>query len=1150
LIPLNSTDAGLSGGTITFLFTDIEGSTRHWEERPAEMRVALAQHDTILRDAILSHGGQVFKTIGDAFCAAFATAPGALSAALAVQQDLEREKLCVGDHPVRVRIALHTGAVEARDGDYFGPTLNRIARLIAVGHGGQVLLSDVVSELVRDELPPHASLRFLGEHRLRDLTRPESIYQLVHPDLTENFPPLRSLDNPAYPNNLPLQLTRFIGRTTEVAEVKRLLKTTRLLTLTGSGGCGKSRLSLQVTADLLDDYPDGAWLVELAPLTDPARVLPEVAATLGVREEPGRPLLDALTAFLKSRRLLLVLDNCEHLLEGAARLAGSLLRSCAHLTILTTSRAPLGITGETTYRVPSLALPDVNDIPPVERLTQYEAIQLFVDRARFGQPNFAVTTANAPAVARICHHLDGIPLALELAAARVRSLHVDEINDRLDNRFRLLTGGNRTALPRQQTLRALIDWSYDLLNEQERTLLDRLSVFVGGWTLEAAEQVCAGDQVEEWEILDRLSDLVDKSLVHYESGPEQGTGRYRLLETVRQYALTRLSERGETAEIRQRHLRYFADYAVKAEQNQVGPDEARVLERTEAEHDNLRVALDFAAESTDPDTHLRLAGALWWFWFLHGDWSEGRERLLQALARPSGGDNTPRALALYGAGFLSILLNDWNVAPRYLEESLATARQSGDDHLTVRVLVMLSDALHGRDEARAAQLTEEAITLARTGGDRVGLARGLMKRGLTNLRQGNAAAARQSYRESLDLLRTVGSKRLIGTALTRLGRIESRVGDMDAAKPLLVEGLAYATERGDVVLRNEALMALADLALSSGDFPATREYHEDMLQDARRRGLDREIYMSLGRLAGIAYRSGDFTAANHHLREAVEAAREASNGVAHAVYQAQQAFLFTAMSRYEEARTTIDAALNELRSGRETQPENIGFLAGEAFTLTIRGFLALETHEGDMARADFEQSISLWPHREALYAENTLNILLPEEGLGWLALNAGDIAAARQWFETARQLWTRSSMRFLRGDEERLMVGLAHVAIAEQHDSEATTLLREATTSLLSLDGMPREMAMTLAAVAALKARGSAWASVSILLGAAAAISSRAGIPQSPAQRDGLSGLARRFGTTVDRASSSEEWSSGAALSRNEALSYALTLLPKPKSAL
>ena len=489
--------SNLPTGTVTFLFTDVEGSTKLWEAYPHAMKSALQRHDDLLREVIEARQGYVFKTVGDAFCAAFATATDALHAALNVQVSLQQETW--GETgPLKVRMALHTGEAQERDGDYFGPALSRVARLQSTGGGGQTLLSDVTHDLCRDALPPEAVLQDLGQHRLKDLGRPEQVFQLCHPSLPADFPPLNSLDNPALPNNLPQQVTSFIGREKEMAEIAALLGNTRLLTLTGSGGSGKTRLSLQVAADLLDGTGDGVWLVELAPLSDPALVPQAVAAVLGVKEETGKTLTQTLTAYLKGRRLLLVLDNCEHVLDACARLADSIIRACPQVQILASSREGLGIAGEQTYRVPSLSLPSSSLAATPESLSQYEAVSLFVARALAHQPAFAVTNANAPALASACLRLDGIPLAIELAAARVRSLSVEEINSRLDNRFRLLTGGSKTALPRQQTLRALIDWSYDLLTDQEKTLLRRLSVFAGGWTLAAAESVCSdNDDVEK-----------------------------------------------------------------------------------------------------------------------------------------------------------------------------------------------------------------------------------------------------------------------------------------------------------------------------------------------------------------------------------------------------------------------------------------------------------------------------------------------------------------------------------------------------------------------------------------------------------------------------------------------------------------------------
>lgn len=477
-------------GTITFLFTDVEGSTKMWEEAPDLMPKTIERHDEIALSVIENNGGRVVKSRGegDSVFAVFPRASEAVAAAAKLQVALRTEPW-PAKTPIKVRMALHTGEAQERDEDYYGAPVNRCARLRAIAHGGQIVVSLTTEELVRDGLKGGVSLKDLGLHRLKDLSRPEQVFQVLHPELPEDFPPLRSLD--ALPNNLPQQLTSFIGREQVIAEVLDIFKHTRLLSLTGSGGAGKTRLALQVAADLLEDYEDGVWLIELAVLADPNLVAQSVATTIGVREEPGRPILATLTDFLKAKKVLLVLDNCEHLLSACATLCDHLLRACPGLYILATSREGLNIAGETTYRVPSLGLPDPRAQQAISDLVQVEAVRLFVERAQAAQPGFQVNEQNAASLAQLCVRLDGIPLAIELAAARVKALSVDQINQRLDDRFRLLTGGSRTALPRQQTLRALIDWSYDLLTPEEQTLLRRLSVFAGGWTLEAAEAVCA-----------------------------------------------------------------------------------------------------------------------------------------------------------------------------------------------------------------------------------------------------------------------------------------------------------------------------------------------------------------------------------------------------------------------------------------------------------------------------------------------------------------------------------------------------------------------------------------------------------------------------------------------------------------------------------
>ncbi|HEX9091999.1 MAG TPA: adenylate/guanylate cyclase domain-containing protein, partial [Anaerolineales bacterium] len=477
-------------GTVTFLFTYIEGSTSLARADPDHWEALRQQHHAILLSAIETHHGYVFQIIGDAFCAAFSKASDALQAASAAQTGLHANHWGIAS--IKVRMGIHTGSAEVQvSGEYNGyVTLSRVQRIMSAGHGGQTLLSQATQELVRDELPENLSLRDLGEHRLKDLIHPEHIYQLNIPGLPDEFPPIQTLDS--YRHNLPVQLTSFIGREKEMAEIKQALAEHHLVTLTGPGGAGKTRLSLQVAAELIDGFADGVWFVDLAPLTDPAFVPHAMASALNLREEGAAPLMDLLANYLQRRELLIVLDNCEHLVEASARAADLLLHASPQLKIIATSREGLGLAGEKTFPVPSLSFSSIRHPSPAA-LSQYEATRLFIDRALLVQPHFSVNNENAPAVAQICYRLDGIPLAIELAAARVKAMSPEQIATRLDDSFRLLTGGSRTALIRQQTLRAMIDWSWELLSDNERRLLQRLSVFAGGWTLEAAETVCAGE---------------------------------------------------------------------------------------------------------------------------------------------------------------------------------------------------------------------------------------------------------------------------------------------------------------------------------------------------------------------------------------------------------------------------------------------------------------------------------------------------------------------------------------------------------------------------------------------------------------------------------------------------------------------------------
>nr|WP_309697143.1 tetratricopeptide repeat protein [Armatimonas sp.] len=804
----------LPAGTVTFLFTDIEGSTKLWEAQPEAMQAALVRHDALLRDAIETHNGHVFKTIGDAFCAAFPTATEAITAALAAQLTLTSEPW-PEQIPLKVRMALHTGAVESRNDDYFGQPLNRVARLLATGHGGQTLLTLATQELVRDALPSQTQFRDLGAHQLKDLARAEQIYQMQHPALADTFPALKSLST--HPNNLPQQVTSFIGREEELEIVEKLLAKNKLLTLTGAGGSGKSRLSLQVAADLLERFPEGAFLVELAPLTDPNFVAQTVASVLQVKEEPGKPILTTLTEQLKTKHLLLLLDNCEHVLDACARLADALMRGCPSVQILATSREGLGITGEATYRVPSLSLPDPKQSQTPESLSHFEAVRLFIDRALQTQPSFRVTNENAPALASVCFHLDGIPLAIGLAAARARSLSVEEINSKLDQRFRLLTGGSRTALPRQQTLRALIDWSYDLLSETEKKVLERLAVFAGGWTLEAAEAVCASDDVEDWEVLDHLTSLTDKNLVIAEQ--KHGHTRYQLLETVRQYARDRLQERGGGEVWCERHLAYFVDLAEQAEPQMSRQEQSIWYTRLETEHDNFRAALTWACkDGSDPESGLQLVGCLWRFWYNRAD-SEGRVWCQLAL----------------------------EIEGKRIRRHAEVLRRHAE------VLNGAGTLAYGQGDYTAAHsLYEESLTLHRDQGNRWGIATSLSNLGTLSRDQGNYTAARALFEESLALHRELGKDWGAASALHNLGNVARLQEDYPLAHSLLGESLALWQEMGAQGNSALALGSLGLLAIEQCDSTAARALYEKSLTLTYELGNRRFLADLLEGLGGIA----------------------------------------------------------------------------------------------------------------------------------------------------------------------------------------------------------------------------------------------------------------------------------------------------------
>ena len=819
LISSDGTAAAETGplGMVTFLFSDIQGSTQLWEAQPGSMPAALARHDAILQAAIEAAGGRVFKNFGDAFHAVFEQPEAALAAALAAQTALLTEGWGLdGGAALRVRIALHTGGAERRSGDYFGAALSRTARLLAAGHGGQTLLSEATAVHVSEALPDGVRLRSLGRHRLKDLAQPQEIFQVLALSLPDDFPPLRSWES--LPHNLPAQLTSFVGRDMEMATARELLAKSRLLTLAGTGGSGKTRLAMQVAADVLENYADGVWLVELASLSDPSLVSQEVAGVLGVREESEKRLRQTLIDTLRPKSLLLILDNCEHLIESAARLAETLLQACPTLTVLATSREALGIGGEAVLPLPPLSLLAAGALPMTpEALAGCEAVRLFVERATAAQPAFRFSAGNAAAVASVCARLDGIPLALELAAARVKVLTPEQIDGRLDDRFRLLSGGSRTALPRQQTLKAAIDWSYDLLTKSEKALLRRLSVFGGGWTLEAAETICAGDAAEEGEILDLLSHLAAKSLIVVEP-PVAGQVRYHLLESIRSYTRERLAETPDAPEaLARRHRDFFLAFAEEAEPSLSGPNQVLWLNRVEGDLENLRAALSVARSQRDLSLP-RLAGALSHFWYWRSYLSEGMGWLEEALAEATEADGRVLGKILNGAGMLSWCCGDYDksrafhkrdlalrreledargiaralgnlsitasdqkqldLAEAYGQESLARYQALGDQENSTKMLTNLGIfAADREDYLEAERLYKEALAAYRVFYDASANADVLHNLGELFFRQGLYDRAKPYFRESLLAQRTVGSKQRIATTLTHLAATAGAEGD-------------------------------------------------------------------------------------------------------------------------------------------------------------------------------------------------------------------------------------------------------------------------------------------------------------------------------------------------------------------------------------
>jgi predicted ATPase/class 3 adenylate cyclase len=801
----------LPTGTATFFFSDIEGSTRLLQQLGDRYTIALTDHNELMRSAFRSHRGRELRLVGDSFFAIFDSALDAVMASAAAQRALSDHEWPDGGH-LKVRIGLHTGEATVIADEYVGIDVHRAARIGSAAHGGQILVSGTVFALVENSLPAGMTIRDLGQHRLKDLSRSERLYQLEAAGLETDFPPLRTLDRT--PNNLPTQVTSFVGRESEVTEGKRLLQQSRLVTLTGPGGTGKTRLLLQVAADLVDVFPDGVYFVGLSSVRDPTLVPSLIMQTLGLSEVPNQAPVDRLAEHLKQRKVLLALDNFEQLMPAAAAVA-DLLHRTTSVKVLISSRAPLRVYGEQEFPVPPLGLPEPSTNPSPATLSQYEAVKLFIERAVAVKPDFAVTNENAPAVAAICVRVDGLPLAIELAAARIKLLTPQAMLTRLEKRLGLLSAGARDLPARQQTLRGAISWSYDLLDDPCKRLADRFSVFARGARLEDAEAVCGPRAELGVEVLDGLASLVDQSLLR--QIPAEQEPRFSMLHVIREFAQERLGESGEAEELQRRHASTYLGLAERARPELTGRGQKEWLDRLEAENDNLRAALDWSTDAGHTEIASRLVWALWRFWQMRGHLTEGRERITRVLEMPATGqDLTPRLRALEAAGGVAYWQGDMRTAKSFYDDALLIARRLGDKKVIADALynAFFPATVDKSDLPTGRRLLEESISMFREVDDRPGVTRALWAMGnlLRSLDPPDNPGARAALEESMVGFRKLGDRFGLSWTLHTLGLVDFSLGNVPGARRAWEEALrtfAAAEDISGVILQLDNFSQLA-----------------------------------------------------------------------------------------------------------------------------------------------------------------------------------------------------------------------------------------------------------------------------------------------------------------------------------------------------
>ncbi|WP_155763741.1 LuxR family transcriptional regulator [Mycobacterium asiaticum] len=956
----------LPTGTVTLLLADVEGSTRLWETQPDQMGAALAQFNRVVNEKIAAHGGvrPVEQGEGDSFVAAFARASDAVACALALQ--------LAPLAPIRIRIGLHTGEIQLRDeGNYAGPTINRAARIRDLAHGGQTVLSGATEPLVLDRLPDGVWLNELGSYPLRGVPRPERVVQLCHPELRNEFPPLRVRDLAAS-HNLPAQLTSFVGRRTEIDELRRTISDNRLVTLTGAGGAGKTRLAVEVAAKLGAESADGIWYIDLAPITNPAVTAVTVARTLGLPDQPGRSTMDLLLQYFGEKRTLLLLDNCEHLLDACGTLVIELLAACAQLTILATSREPLGVPGELSWRVPSLSLAD-------------EALELFADRARRVRPDFVVSEDNMSLIKEACERLDGMPLAIELAAARIRALSLRQIVDSLHDRFRLLTGGARTAVRRQQTLRASVDWSHALLTEPERVLFRRLAVFAGGFDLEAAQTVGADSEMERYQLMDQLGLLVDKSLVVADDLPHGM--RYRLLETVRQYAQEKLGESGEAYEVRARHRDFYCEMA-DTFASTAKPNDERLMDWAQFEIENLRTGYSWSRENGAPETALRLVSALQRFWIRSGRF---REALVAFDALLTDWDSSPVAPPVWVRAVADrSALAVWAGATTDLdraEQAVAVARKLDDPALLTHALIGCGMLAVYNAEICQPYL-DEAIELARARRDQWALSKILNYQAAVSVYLGDVTTARAAGAEGRDIADALGDQftswgcRVWHSAALGLQgelpraeeALRSLAREVDATGDLAMQAVVHTTYGNVLAYKGcaDGASAAAHTALRAVE--AVGGYYGDAVYAA---------------LANAALTGGDTTAA----RQAAEECRRRTVPIREAFIRAFNPLAEAALASGDlaAARSWVDDTLAIVPGGHQVTP------------LSLRAWVAKAQGESDQAERDAHEALTVAARTQAyLRVPDTL------ECLARLAADAGNHSYAARLLGAARGMRERN----------------------------------------------------------------------------------------------------------------------------------------------